>query len=165
MSVLLVCGFVIIGMFAFFFVIGFITNQNRKRKMKSFKVGDVCQIRNIDGKTIYAKLSAWNSSHLFFQYEGGVFEQDWSDLKLNKSLKWRENYEDSVKAMNGQKPTFDPIVSIKHESSTSDQIDPTFNKPLENLNETEANIALKHAIEQEKFEYAEKIRQHLTKFR
>jgi hypothetical protein len=115
----------------------------------------------IKNKTDYATLHGWNKKHIFLSFgDDVVWECCWSDIDVNKSDKWRKNYNSCLEFM-GNTPKFRAIVE---NSQTPDNKDSKI-KPVETMNETECEIYLKKALEKEDYKLAEEIRKRLERFR
>jgi len=114
-----------------------------------------------------ATLVGWNSKHVFYTVGGTTYREDWLSIKTNKSDNWRKSYSESRSFM-GKDPGFNPSVSGKLFTDTeggNDEVE-FFGKRIELMSEIECEVNLKLALEQERYELAEKIRERLNgKFR
>lgn len=146
---------------------GAITNNNRKKRCKNWKIGDKLVLNRGDyyrelekNKEDYAILKGWSLEHLYIDCGGNlVHKVPWSCLNHNKSTDWRQNYEEAKKVM-GCDPEFPNGVGT---SSTSKE--KIKNTPIETMSEIECEVQLKLALETEDYELADKIRKRLERFR
>jgi len=144
----------------------------RKSEFKDWQVGDYIvpqdysevwyeiKKRNQD----YVRIVGWTKDDLYFEIDGTICKRSWKNFKHNKSALWRRNHEECKKQM-GKEPGFDPTVHVTEStrsSKVSGQID---GKSIETMNETECQIYLKKAIEEEDYHTAELIRKRLENFR
>jgi hypothetical protein len=147
-----------------------IRSYNKKKKKNvdwklgdyiSFYGGDSCPIELSNRDGLYFRLLGWDESHVYVKNaEDDVIKVDRGLVRTNKSQIWRKNFEDCKKYM-GTTPLFTGELYNKKE------IDGTFvyGKDIELLTETECNVYLKKAIEEENYEIAKIIREKLDSFK
>lgn len=146
--------------------------KQRKEMLKTWQVGDKLypkldfHLNNPDASQAFAKsgkefltLVGFTMYHVFVKIDGITYKIEFKYIDFNKSAIWRENY-DTCKEFMGTEPDFNPVIG--ESDSSNDNID---GKPIELLTEIECQIYLKQALEEEKFELAEKIRQQMQKYR
>ena len=159
-------------------IIGFITlldnhyKKQRKERLKMWQIGDklypvfsfhrdnksASEALAKSGKE-FLTLVGFTMKHVFVNIGGIVYKIRLEYIDYNKSAIWRENY-NICKEFMGTEPGFSSVLG---ESDLSkDTID---GKPIELLTEIECQIYLKQALEEEKFELADKIRQQMQKYR
>lgn len=139
----------------------------RKKEAAKWKVGDkvvlhACSCRNSlkeKGKD-YADLLGWDDKHIYVSDGEYTYKEERSKLDFNKSSSWRENY-NSCKDYMGVNPKFSGSISDKTETIDG-EIDGI---RIELMNETQCQVYLKKAIEEENYEAAEKIRNRMEAFR
>ena len=117
-----------------------LTVESRRRESSDWKVGDFVAL--IDGSDLH-KLLGWSDDGFFIEKEGSVSKIEWLKLKFNKSVIWRRNWE-KCKAQMGTDPGFSP--GLGKDSSTGVKVD---GKPIEFLSETECEVYLKRALDDE----------------
>lgn len=144
----------------------------REKMLKTWQVGDKlyprpCFYRDSpsassaftkSGKN-FLTLAGFDMYYVFVKISGVTHKLSFNEIDYNKSAMWRKNYE-SCKEFMGTEPDFNPVIL---DSNTSK--DTIEGKPVELLTEIECQIYLKQALEEEKFELAEKIRQQMQKYR
>ena len=145
----------------------------------SWKIGDLIvldeeQIERT--KTEYSSnsgiLRGWNEKfiYLFNPHDNTINEISIKCLKYNKTVYWNKRYNECKKIMN-MPPDFSIDINPMNVSvniinkDTSEDNSILNNKSVENLTETECEIFLKIAIEQEDYLLAEKIRKQMEKYR
>lgn len=165
----LIITYVAIGfvtLIVFFGIIGWFIDLSRKSKGKKWQVGDFVKMSILSSLTNpneLHKLVGWNSDNIFIEENNTVHKCEWSHLEYNKSANWRENYEKCEKFMT-EKPQFTSEVKKDGvKSPPTNRI--IYGKPIETMNETECQVYLKRAIDEENFEAAEMLRQRLENFR
>lgn len=157
---------VILGIGVLIFLYYVITIHKRKSEFKDWKVGDKVilerasfeyqQLKNLGKK--YATLVGWDVNYVYLDINNITYRSGWSILESNKSATWRRNYESCKLAM-GVEPGFTPDLEDDTSSGKINGIS------LDLLNETECNVYLKKAIEEEDYITAKLIRERLEKFR
>lgn len=163
---------VILGIILFILLMigisGTITERNRKKRCKSWKVGDKLILsRGNDyyqelqkNNKSYAKLEGWTLDHLYINCGGGyVSKVSWLVLSANKSDDWRKNYDEAKKVM-GCNPNF------KGDVNDSNSVGGIYEgKPIDTMNEIECEVYLKMALEEEDYNTSELIKKRMEKFR
>ena len=173
---MLVLG-IILGVIALIFVgivvDSILTEKNRKRKSKNFKVGDKLALKsdsrhsNIlkNKRKEYAILKGWDLQHLYIDCgDNSVYQVNWSVMDFNKSAIWRKNYEDAKKVM-GCNPAFSFEINEGNGSGSSFDGQKYDGKVIEVMSEIECEIYLKKALEEENYEAADLIRKRKENFR
>jgi hypothetical protein len=171
--------YVVLTIFAIVIIIAirsFFKIRSRKSEYKDWKVGDklILDQFNADtaydilrkkGKT-YANLCGWTEDNVYVDvHDGNVYRIEWKEVKLNKSARWRRNYEEAKKTM-GADPSFSADVEEPKNSTSSSSPRGTIDgKPIELLTEVECQVYLKLAIEEEDYQSAELIRKRMEHFR
>jgi len=168
----------VLGIVLLFLLRDFIKTRNRKSECKDWKSGDMLILDqyNADsayralknsGKT-YAKLCGWSMDSIYVDvHDGSIYKIDWCEVKLNKSAMWRKNYEEAKKVM-GVNPSFSPEISQQEDVVKSSSRSPggkIDGKEIDLLTETECQVYLKRAIEEEDYKAAELIRKRMEHFR
>lgn len=145
----------------------FLLKRERKIESSKWKVGDkvvllACSCRHSlqkKGKD-FADLLGWDDKHIYVSDGESTYKEERSKLDFNKSSTWRENYK-SCKDYMGTNPKFSSLIS--DDTGTIDgEIDGI---KIELMNETQCQVYLKKAIEEENYEAAEKIRKRMEAFR
>lgn len=163
---LLISGGVFLSIFSIVYIIKTIIYEKRRKKSKNWKIGDAVKLTfssPVDYSDKFHELISWNKHNIFVQYKSTIYKCSWSHLKINKSAEWREDYNKCKKFMT-QEPNYSKFEVFLENGEVlvkNNKKDNLFDKPIELLNETESEIALKNAIEKEDFELAELIRQHM----
>jgi hypothetical protein len=159
-SILLILAMIGVG--------GSIQEKSRRRRCKSWKIGDklaLCKGKHNDilnnKRKEFAILKGWDLDNLYIDCgDDMVYQVDWSVMNFNKSDIWRRNYENAKKVM-GCDPGFSGGVG---ESNNS--IGRIYNgKPIDVMSEIECEVYLKKALEEEDYDTAELIRKRMEKFR
>jgi hypothetical protein len=114
----------------------------------------------------YALLKGWSEEAFYVSFDnnetGIITRCEWSVLQLNKSAYWRRNYEECVRDMGGIQPAFNPkIGNVKNDKTNESNEDLN----VELFNETQCQVYLKKAIDEENFELAARIRKRMEYFR
>jgi len=169
----------IVWIFMFFLIgiaIGFFhkayKSEARKKMVSTWKVGDVILIkpdkiniqlyRDLKGKNAVT-LNGFNQSGVFLGFGKYTYAESYDCIESNKSDFWRKQYENCEKLM-GIKPNFNKEVE-KPYSEESVETELIYGEPIETLNETQCEVYLKKALENQEFEIAEKIKKRMEKFR
>lgn len=146
----------------------------RKMISKNWKIGDMVMVSSlkIKKRNELHVLVGWSSKHVYIQEDGLVHECNWDDIVYNLSSMWVKNYDQCEKFMGTppnfvrnitsenipKKPLFDAEKNIELKNNP-------FDKPIDMMNETECEIYLKIAIEEEDFKTASLIRKRLENFK
>jgi len=141
---------------AMVFVIKWHVESSRKKETSDWQVGDLLCI---SGEDDYVTLVGWSNESFYIDLKNVVHKIGWRKLKYNKSAVWRRNHKSCEEYM-GTQPGFKP--ALKNEVSTKSKIN---DKPIELLTETECQIYLKKALEEENYELADAIRKQMEKYR
>jgi hypothetical protein len=133
----------------------------RKRKMLTWKVGDVMILRS--GKGVI--LRGWTLDFIYISEKHSL--KTTTKLKINrldknKSALWRNNFDECQKTM-GIDPQFDRDAVLSMASSNGSRI--IDGKSIELLSEIECQIYLKECLKDEDYETAELIKKQLEKYR
>ena len=172
MSILIIIG-AVITIFFICFLAYFSQNKSRKSEYKDWEIDDLIVVKPhilkntyphiefLNGKK-YAKIKGWDGDNVYLNFGDNLaHKMGWDIFHLNKSAIWRRNYKKCEKAM-GKKPAFNFKCIDDDVTDKSEKIN---DKSIELMNETECQIYLKQAIEDENYELAERIRKQLEKFR
>jgi hypothetical protein len=146
---------------------GSIRENSRRKRCKSWKIGDKLALNKGRHNDIlnnkhkeFAILKGWDLDNLYIDCgDDMVYQVDWSVINFNKSDIWRKNYENAKKVM-GCDPAFKGDVS---DSSPVGRI--YDGKPIDIMNETECEVYLKKALDEEDYDTAELIKKRMEKFR
>ena len=151
-----------------------VIKRNRRNLTKHWQVGDlliptdrayIIRETLTKSKRVYMVLLGWNERKVYVELEKGmVHEIEYPNISSNKAAIWRKNFEDSKKYM-GNTPGFQPGLgdNVTQVGNTTNK---TFHgKSIDLLTETECNIYLKEALDNEDYETAELIKERLEKFR
>jgi hypothetical protein len=170
MTTLLIILGIIGGIIVLSFISHLVKLQSRKSEFKDWKVGDLLILKSTsdefyeikkEGKSM-VRVLGWTQYNLYLEIDGSTRQCSWDCFKDNKSAVWRRNYENCKSTM-GVEPGFEPSVTDSSSTSFSGQkID---GKPIETMSETECQVYLKKAIEEEDYRTAELIRKRLENFR
>jgi hypothetical protein len=177
MNVLGIILGIILGFIALIFV-GIIidstlTEKNRKRRIKNWKIGDKIALKRNDYKDIlrkknkdFAILKGWDLKNLYIDCgDGMVYQTSWSVMNYNKSATWRQNYEEAKKVM-GCNPAFTYEVNDSRGGSGSSFDGQKYEgKIIEVMSEIECEVYLKKALDEENYEAADLIRKRKENFR
>lgn len=159
-SILLILAMIGVG--------GSIQEKSRRRRCKSWKIGDklaLCKGKHNDilnnKRKEFAILKGWDLDNLYIDCgDDMVYQVNWSVMNFNKSATWRKNYEEAKKVM-GCDPAFSGGVGDSSES-TGRIYD---GKPIDLMNEIECEVYLKKALDEEDYDTAELIKKRMEKFR
>jgi hypothetical protein len=159
-SILLILAMIGVG--------GSIQEKSRRRRCKSWKIGDklaLCKGKHNDilnnKRKEFAILKGWDLDNLYIDCgDDMVYQVNWSVMNFNKSATWRKNYEEAKKVM-GCDPAFSGSVGDSSES-TGRIYD---GKPIDLMNEIECEVYLKKALSEEDYDTAELIKKRMEKFR
>jgi hypothetical protein len=159
-SILLILAMIGVG--------GSIQEKSRRRRCKSWKIGDklaLCKGKHNDilnnKRKEFAILKGWDLDNLYIDCgDDMVYQVNWSVMNFNKSATWRKNYEEAKKVM-GCDPAFSGGVGDSSES-TGRIYD---GKPIDLMNEIECEVYLKKALSEEDYDTAELIKKRMEKFR
>jgi|LakMenEpi03Aug12_release.lakeMendotaPanAssembly.Ray.scaffolds.fasta_scaffold05151_19 hypothetical protein len=156
---------ILIATVVFVFLIRKSVRNARKRKMLTWKVGDVMILRS--GKGVI--LRGWTLDFIYISEKHSL--KTTTKLKINrldknKSDLWRNNFDECQKTM-GIEPQFDrdavsSMASSNGRINGSRIID---GKSIELLTEIECQIYLKECLKDEDYETAELIKKQLEKYR
>ena len=169
----------VVWIFMFFLIgiaIGFFhkayKSEARKKMVSNWKVGDVILVdkdkiplslfKDLKGKNSVT-LSGWNKDYVFLNIGDYTYSVEYNCIEHNKSAIWRLHYNNCEKYM-GIKPKFSDEVS-KPEIEETINKELIYGEPIETLNETQCEVYLKKALENQEFEIAEKIKKRMEKFR
>jgi hypothetical protein len=140
----------------------------KKHEISDWEIGD--KIRFKTNSTIFrelervgldlATLEGWELDNLYVSVKNTVYQVGWEDFDYNKSAIWRRNY-DKAKSVMGSEPNF--YRGIKN--STTESNGKVDGKPIDLLNETECQVQLKIALENEDYDLANLLKERLEKFR
>lgn len=156
-------------------IIAFVTYvlQSSKKvaeKTKDWKVGDLLilhpsfNVKLREANQKYGELRGWDERYVYVRIGDSCTQYDYDEIKHNKSLTWRQNYNDCEKFMGGQKPAFPK--DIKQEEFSFSESDETIHgKHISELTETECQVYLKECIENEWYEKANMIKKQMEKYR
>ncbi len=156
-------------------IIAFVTyvlHSSKKvaEKTKDWKVGDLLILRSSfneklrEANQMYGELRAWDERYVYVRIGDSCSQYDYDEITHNKSLTWRQNYDDCEKFMGGQKPAFSR--NIKQEEFGNGGSDKKIHgKHISELTETECQVYLKECIENEWYEKAEMIKKQMEKYR
>ena len=144
-----------------------ITDRNRKKKCKGWKIDDKLVLNRGDyyrelekNKKEYAILKGWSLKNLYINCGDDLIHKvSWDCLNFNKDAGWRENFEEAKKVM-GCDPEFPNGVGTS--STSKGKVN---GKLIEVLSEIECEVQLKLAIEKEDYDLADRIRKRMEKFR
>jgi hypothetical protein len=168
---MMILGIILGSILLIFAVIGVgdsIQEKSRRKRCKSWKIGDKLALNKGKHNDIlnnkrkeYAILKGWDLDNLYIDCgDDMVYQVDWSVMNFNKSDIWRRNYENAKKVM-GCNPAF--VGHVEDNSSSTNRI--YQGKPIDSMNEIECEVYLKKALEEEDYETADMIRQRQEKFR
>jgi hypothetical protein len=152
---------ILIATVVFVFLIRKSVRNARKRKMSTWKVGDVMILRS--GKGVI--LRGWTLDFIYISEKHSL--KTTTKLKINrldknKSALWRNNFDECQKTM-GIDPQFDRDAVLSMASSNGSRI--IDGKSIELLSEIECQIYLKECLKDEDYETAELIKKQLEKYR
>ena len=168
---MMILGIILGSILLIFAVIGVgdsIQEKSRRKRCKSWKIGDKLALNKGKHNDIlnnkrkeFAILKGWDLDNLYIDCgDDMVYQVDWSVMNFNKSDIWRRNYENAKKVM-GCNPAF--VGHVEDNSSSTNRI--YQGKPIDSMNEIECEVYLKKALEEEDYETADMIRQRQEKFR
>lgn len=172
MSGLAIFGLLILGVFIISFSVFLIKSRLRRNEYADWEINDSLILDDFifnselkkNGKE-YAKLKGWNDNNLYITIGNDkVYKVDWGVLKSNKSALWRRNLKECEMAM-GKKPAFSDKIDDDDDITYIDNNDTVDGKSIILLTEVECEVYLKHAIETENYELANKIRKQMEKYR
>lgn len=156
-NLLLICGSILLGAFLF---IKFLKNyviSSRRKEFKDWRVGDIVTLK--DGSNI--RVVAWSVDGIFFRnIENIIARIDWTEFKHNLSAVWRRHYEQCIKDMN-VRPAFTPELKEITENKPDTIL--VYGKPIDTLTDTECQVYLKMALQEENYELAELLKKKLNK--
>lgn len=172
MTIFIIC-ISIVGLIIGAAVSGYII---RKKRCSKWEVGDFLAIKNYQDvlkkhNIKFAELRGWDAYNVYVFLGEHVYQINHTDVDFNKSSIWRENYNNCKSYMGGKQPTFNHIITqheFQEEEKKSEDSSPhgVINGiSIAVMNETECEVYLKVALEEQKFESAELIKQRMTKFR
>lgn len=154
-------------------LIGYLIYKWRKNEFKDWVVGDLLLLDQTskyssilrENKKEMATLNGWTENYLYIECGDGLVRKvRWSCLNLNKSAYWRRNYNEAKKIM-GVEPNFRKHI-IETDETIVTRSGGTYNgKVIELMNETECQVYLKMAIDNEDYTAAVLIKKRLEKFR
>ena len=177
MDIIGIIAAVIIGVFILIYLLVKIVDINREIQTKYWRVGDklilykknsASNILENNGRE-YAKLLGWTLDYLYIECGDDVTSQvSWNIMQGNKSAMWRKNYADAKKIM-GVEPGF-PDDTMNHpdyaDENTLIPIGKKFRgKDISLMTETECQVYLKIAIDNDDYSTAELIRKRMESFR
>ena len=149
-------------------VVGSIQEKNRKKRCKSWKVGDKLILTKVgdyvsilkQNRKEFAILKGWSLTDLYIDCgDGSTYKVDWDVLNTNKSDLWRQNYEEAKKVM-GVNPGFSGGIG------DSNPVGRIYDgKPIDIMSEIECEVYLKKALTEEDYDTAELIKKRMEKFR
>ena len=159
---------IVLGVLMLIGVGGLITDNNRKKKCKNWKIGDKLVLNRGDYYNVleknnkeFAILEGWDLNNLYICCgNGSTYKVNWPVMNFNKSATWRQNYDEAKKVM-GCEPGFTGDIG-NHSKSTGKKVD---GKSVDLMNEIECEVYLKRALENEDFVTAELIKERMEKFR
>lgn len=152
----------------------YISYRKDKKEMASWEIGDQIilyssskeykELENAGRK--YAILLGWTITHVFLDLgDNACTKCEHKIVGRNKSAHWRKNFDEAKGFMN-KEPKFSRNLQGENSISLSSQKNDFLDgKVLELLNETECEVYLKKAIDEENYQMAEKIRRRMEKFR
>jgi hypothetical protein len=168
MTTLLIISGIIGGIIVLSLISHLVKLQSRKSEFKDWEVGDLLILKSSSdeyyeikktGKSM-ARVLGWTEYNLYLEIDDSTRQCSWDCFKDNKSAVWRRNYQ-NCKSVMGIEPGFKPNLT-NSSSFSGEKID---GKPIETMNETECQVYLKKAIEEENYKTAELIRKRLENFR
>lgn len=147
-----------------------------KNKFKYWEIGDdiylfvnKVKIYNPEVNLPYNKRSfelyGWNKNKVFLNINGRLTYIEMNCVEFNNTAIWRKHFDDCYNIM-GKSPNFkrnNVFKNIDKDEPKKDNI--LDGKSIDSLTETECQVYLKIAIEQEKYELAEKIKKQMEKYR
>ena len=162
----IILGFILL-ILAVIGVGGSIQEKSRRKRCKSWKIGDKLALNKGKHNDIlnnkrkeFAILKGWDLDNLYIDCgDDMVYQVDWSVMNFNKSDIWRKNYENAKKVM-GCDPAFRGGVG---DSNPAGRI--YDGKPIDLMNEIECEVYLKKALDEEDYDTAELIKKRMEKFR
>jgi hypothetical protein len=160
-----------IGFFVALWLSSFIKRlifKSKKYISKGWKIGDLVKVTDSgttinDTKSLHTLLG-WNLEYVFLEEDFVVHKCSWSHIVFNKSAEWRRNYDECEKFMNVKPEIPRSIMNLddmKQEFEEPLSGPSYYDKEINKLNETECNILLNKAIEEENFEIAELIKRRI----
>ena len=169
MGVLEIVLSVIVGIVVLIFLLGVVINNDRKKQIKIWKVGDELLLGKckefdilLSNDKEYAKLLGWTLNNLFIDCGDDIVRKvRWTTLEANKSALWRQNYDEAKKIM-GVNPGFSSDMMDGEIESTGKHYD---GKLIDLMNEIECQVYLKKALKNEDYDVAELIKQRMNNFR
>lgn len=162
MEILGIIVIAVVCLIIFSLLVDMLSKKSRKEKSKHFQINDLVKISHMSTLKEPQKLHrlvGWSEDYLFVDEYGVTHRCNWNHLEYNKSWDWRRYRIECEKYM-GKTPGFSGLIEeVKPSSQKIDEI------PIDTMNETQCQVYLKQAIEEENFEVAELIRKRLENFK
>ena len=177
METLKIIGGVIVGFIILIHLLNMLVDSNRRKQFRHWRIGDKILLykNNVASRTLenyrkeYAELLGWSTDYLYLDCGDGITNQvKWNVMEGNKSAAWRKNFDDAKKEM-GINPAFPYDAMSLPEYSNDDFLIPISKKfqgkDISLMTETECQVYLKIAIDNDDYSTAELIRKRLENFR
>lgn len=156
-----------LGVLSIIFGIVALVKKARVDEMSDWKVGDKLIIKSYGflaaelkkNGADYGILVGWSKEEVLVDMGADYVKQiSYSDIETNKSARWRRIENRCQNYMGEQRLHFNG-----RKKSTSDEF--FDGQDISTLNETQLNVYLKKALNEEKYEIANKIKKQLERFR
>jgi hypothetical protein len=164
--------FISVGVAIIIAFVTYVLHSSKKvvEKTKDWKVGDMLILhpsfnkKLIESNQMYGELRGWDERYVYVRIGDSCSQYDYDEITHNKSLTWRQNYDDCEKFMGGQKPAFSRNIK-QEEFGNGGSDEKIHGKNISELTETECQVYLKECIENEWYEKANMIKKQMEKYR
>ncbi len=147
----------------------YLVDKMRKAEFADWQIDDVIEFWNSND---LIKVKAWSTDVMVYHEKDRVRTVKWSNFHRNKSAYWRRLNKECKQAMKTDKDVVNVEVTILNskgnnsKSSSYSSSHPLLDgKAVELLTETECQVYLNLALQEEEFELAEAIKNRMVNFR
>ncbi len=147
----------------------YLVDKMRKAEFADWQIDDVIEFWNSND---LIKVKAWSTDVMVYHEKDRVYTVKWSSFHRNRSAYWRRLNKECKQAMKTDKDVVDVEVTILNskgnnsKSSSYSSSHPLLDgKAVELLTETECQVYLNLALQEEEFELAEAIKNRMVNFR
>lgn len=153
---------IIASIISIILIVRWVVRFMRKLEFSDWEIGD--SIQDIRGNV--RTLSAWSRKFLVYSDNDGSYLLEWGDFISNLSAERRRRYEICKKDMKIN-PGFQPRKNINKVGTNLNRPTTNYNsgKDISLWSEIECQTYLKLALESEDYEFAEKIKKQMEKYR
>lgn len=142
----------------------YLVDEMRKKEFADWQIDDVIEFYNRNDSI---RVKAWSTEVIVYHEKDLVKTLKWSEFLRNRSAYWRRLNEECKQAMKTDKD----VVKVKVSFTSKEKDSRNFSHPLldgkavELLTETECQVYLNLALQEEEFELAEAIKNRMVNFR